>query len=115
MLFRSCSPEIVKLNIDPRLRWVCFTSFCDWFGKIAATLLTNHIDAKLKPLTTSSHALSRASGSSLVFNLNLIGSERYFSFLQIGLCNNFGFGFTTLNPKALHFERVFFLVGFIIP
>ena len=46
-------------------------------------------------------------GSLLVFTLNLIGSERYFSFLLIGLCNNFGFGFTTLNPEPLHLSRVF--------
>ena len=103
MLFRSCSPEIVKLNIDPRLRWVCFTSFCDWSGKIAATLSTNHIDAKLKPLTTSSHALSRASCSLPVFTLNLIGSERYFRYLLIGFCNNFGFGFTNTQSKSIPF------------
>ena len=73
------------------------------------------IDVRLKPITTSSHALSRAWGSLLVFTLNLIGSERYFSYLLIGLGNNFGFGFTSLNPKAPHFKRVFFLVGLIIP
>ena len=53
-------------------------------------LSTNHINPKLKPITTWSHALSHASGSLLVFTLNLIGSERYFSYLLIGLCNNFG-------------------------
>ena len=47
----------------------------------------------------------------LVFTLNLVGSERYFSYLLIGLGNNFGFGFTSLNPKAPHFKRVFFLAS----
>ena len=94
--------------------WVCFTSFCDWSKKLEATLSTNHIHVKLKPTTTSSHALSRALGSLLVFTLNLIGCERYFSYLLIGLCNKFGFDFTSLNPKALHLSRVFFPVGLII-
>ena len=70
------------------------------------------IDVRLKPITTSSHALSRAWGSLLVFTLNLIGSERYFSYLLFGLGNNFGFGFTLLNPKAPHFKRVFFSCRF---
>ena len=62
----------------------CFTSFYDWSKTLGASLSTNHINRKLKPITTMSHALARALGSLLVFALNLIGSERYFSFLLIG-------------------------------
>ena len=80
-----------------------------------STISTTDIDPKLKPTTTSSHSLSRALSSLLVFTLNLISCERYFSYLLIGLGNNFGFGFTKLNPKAPHFKRVFFLVGLIVP
>ena len=62
----------------------CFTSFYDWSKTLAATLSTNHIDRKLKPITTLSHALVRALGSLLVFTSNLISSDQYFSFLLIG-------------------------------
>ena len=62
----------------------CFTSFNDRSKTLGASLLTNHINRKLKPITTLSRALARALVSLLVFALKLIGSEKYFSFLLIG-------------------------------
>ena len=52
----------------------CFTSFYDWSKTLAATLSTNHIDRKLKPIMTLSHALARALGSLLVFTDDLVVS-----------------------------------------
>ena len=111
-----------KLDLNSRMWWrVTWDTECMEISRTGSStreyqlIFACSIDVRLKPITTSSHALSRAWGSLLVFTLNLIGSERYFSYLLIGLCNNFGFGFTSLNPKAPHFKRVFFLVGLIIP
>ena len=52
----------------------------------------NQSDAKVKPIATWSLAFSRAWGR---FPLK-------FSFVLIGRCDYFGFGFTTLNRKALY-------------
>ena len=83
----------------------CFTSFYDWSKTLGTSLSTNHIDRKLKPITT----LARTLVSLLVFTLNLIGSERISPFFRLALWDNFSFGFKTLNPKALHLCKVFFL------
>ena len=87
----------------------CFTSFYDWSKTLGASLSTNHIDRKLKPITTLSHALARTLGSLLVFTLNLTALKGISPFFRLALSDNFSFGFKTLNPKALHLCRVFFL------
>ena len=65
--------------------------------------LLNQSDAKPKPIATWSHAFSRAWRRLRVFALS---SHRFivlllFSFVVIGHCNCFNFGFTTLNRKPL--------------
>ena len=58
-------------------------------------------NATLKPITSRSLSFSRALGSSFVFSLGSHWLVKVFSFLLIGRCDNFGFGFTTLNWKKL--------------
>ena len=88
----------------------CFTSFYDWSKILGASLSTNHIDRKPKPITT----LARTLVSLLVFTLNLTALKGISPFFRLALCDNISFGFKTLNPKALHLYRVF-PVGFITP
>ena len=59
-------------------------SLCDWSRKLA--LLSQPINAKLKPLTTWSPSFSRALGSLVVFT-------QVVSSLLIGSFDHFGFGF----------------------
>ena len=54
-------------------------------------------DAKLKPIATWSLAFSRACGQLHVFTLSSHWLLVIFSFILIGRCDYFGFGFTTLN------------------
>ena len=61
----------------------------------------NQSDAKLKPIATWSLAFSRASGRLRVFTLSSHWFLVTFTFVLICCCDYFGFGFTTLNPKAL--------------
>ena len=65
--------------------------------------LLNQSDAKPKPITTGSHAFSRAWRRLRVFVSRCHWSFVLFTFVVIGHCNcfDFGFGFTTLNGKAL--------------
>ena len=63
----------------------------------------NQSDAKLKPIATWSVAFSRASGSLHVLTLSSDWFLVIFTFVPIGHCDYFGFGFTTLNRKALYF------------
>ena len=58
-------------------------------------------NATLKPITSWSLAFSRALGSSFVFSLSSHWLVKVFSFLLIGRCDYFGFGFTTLDWKKL--------------
>ena len=62
----------------------------------------NQSDAKLKPTLTWSFAFSRALDSLAVFTLSSHWLSKIFCFLLIGRCDFFGFGFMTLNRKALH-------------
>ena len=61
----------------------------------------NQSDAKLKSITNWSHAFSRALGSLVGFTLKSHWLLEILSFLLIGRCDYFGFGFTTLNQNAL--------------
>ena len=58
----------------------------------------NQSDAKLKP--TWSPSFSRALGSFVVSTLSSHWLGKVFSFLPIGCCDYFGFGYETLNRKA---------------
>ena len=73
-----------------------FASICDWSRKL--TPLSQQSDAKLKP------GFSRALGSLVIFTLNSHWLLKASSFLLIGCCDKFGFGFTTLNRKVLSWE-----------
>ena len=64
-------------------------------------------DAKLKPEVFSPE-FSRASGRSHVFTLSSDWFLMTFIFVLIGRCDYFGFGFTTLNRKALYSIFLFF-------
>ena len=60
-------------------------------------------DAKLKPIATWSLAFSRALRRLLVFALSSHWLLGIFPLFWLhGCCDNFGFGFTTLNRKALY-------------
>ena len=58
-------------------------------------------DAKLKAIATWSVAFSRAWGRLHVFTLSSHWLLVIFTFVLIGRCDYFDFGFTTLNQKAL--------------
>ena len=60
----------------------------------------NQSDAKLKPITSWSPALTRAFGSLPVFTLSTAWHFRLFSFLWIGRCDYLGFGVTKLNLEV---------------
>ena len=62
----------------------------------------NQSDAKLKLISTWSLAFSRAWGRLHVFTLSSYWLLVKFTFALIGRCDYFGFGFTTLNRKALY-------------
>ena len=62
----------------------------------------NQSDAKVKPIATWSLAFSRAYDRLPVFSLSSHWLPLKFSFVLIGHYDYFGFGFTTLNRKALY-------------
>ena len=68
-----------------------FALLCSVIGLENSRHLLSQSDTKLKPITTWLHAFT-----SISHWLPLI-----FSFVLIGCCDYFGFGFTTLNRKAL--------------
>ena len=61
----------------------------------------NQSDEKRKPIATWSLAFSHACRHLLVLALSSHWLLGIFSFVLIGRCDNLGFGFTTLNRKAL--------------
>ena len=61
----------------------------------------NQSKAKLIPVTTSSPAFSRALESFVGCTLSSHWLFKVFSFLLIGRCDYYGFGFTTVSRKAL--------------
>ena len=61
----------------------------------------NQSDTKLKSIATWSLTFSHASGLLCVFTLSSHWLLVIFAFVLIGCYNYFGFGFTTLNQKAL--------------
>ena len=69
-----------------------FALLCSVSGLENSRHLLSQSDTKLKPITTWLHAFT-----SISHWLPLI-----FSFVLIGRCDYFGFGFTTLNRKALY-------------
>ena len=86
-LLREIFHWVSKVNQD----CVSFTLLCSVIGpETYATL-------KLKPITSWSPAFSRALFSLFVFTLSSHWLLIVFSFLLIGRCDYFGFGFTTLN------------------
>ena len=90
-------------NINNKTAWH-FTKLVLWImdtwlvQKARAIFSTNTIQ---KPNTTWSPAFSRALGSSPVFTLNSNWLLLKLSFRLIGCCDNFGYGFMTLDRKAL--------------
>ena len=85
-----------------------FSIECRKYTKIALVLLyfalwlvqKTYATLKLKPITSWSPAFSRALFSLFVFTLSSHWLFIVFSFLLIGRCDYFGFGFTTLNQRA---------------
>ena len=69
----------------------------------------NQSDAELKPLMTWSPAFSRAFGA--FFTLSSHWFLEVFSFLRIGHCNYFGFGFTTIDRNAFYLYSDFVFEG----
>ena len=76
---------------------------CDWLKN--SRLAFNQSDAKLIPIAIWSPAFSRALGGLVVFTLSSRWLFQLFSFLLIGRCDYFGFGFMTLNRKVLFEEK----------
>ena len=64
----------------------------------------NQSDPKLKPIASWSLTFYRASGWLHVFTLSSHWLLVIFAFVLIGRCDYFGFGFTTLNRKALSYK-----------
>ena len=84
----------------PRLLWFCFTSFCDWSRKLAP--LSQPIRYKTE---TSQELVARvfprfAQSACLYFEFSL--KIKGIFLLVIGYYNYFGFGFATVNQKALY-------------
>ena len=71
----------------------------------------NQSDARLKPIATWSLALPRARCRLLVFASSSDWLFVIFPFVLIGRCDYFGFGFTTLNRKALYICIVNILIA----
>ena len=73
--------------------------------------------AKLKPIVIWTNAFSRASCRSHVFTLSFDWLLVTFTFVLIGLCDYFGFGFvfgfTTLNRKAYEGGAQHFVILFV--
>ena len=95
----------MSVKCYPRLYWFCvFFSFCaslcDWSRTLA--LLSQPINAKLKPLTTWSPSFSRALGSLVVFMLVV-------SSLLIGSFDHFGFGFNLVLIVSLWLKILYYL------
>ena len=67
--------------------------------------LLDQSDAKLKPIAAWSLAFSRASGR-LRLRLSPHWLPVIFILVLIGRCNYFGFGFTTLDRKALYLSKL---------
>ena len=82
------------------LHWFCFTSLCDWSKKLV--LLSQPIRCKTKTNSDLVVRVFRALDSLAVFTLSSHWLSKIFCFLLIGRCDYFGFGFMTLNRKALH-------------
>ena len=77
--------------------WLCFTTPCDWLKKF--TLPTQTIRCKLQPIATNGHMRFPALGN-MLHGFTKMSSHWLlviFTFVLIGLCDYFGFGFTTLN------------------
>ena len=90
--------EIFKVILD----CTGFALLCSVISQENSCHFLNKSDAKLKPIVTWSLAFSRASGRLHVFTFSSDWPLVIFTFVLIGRCDYFGFGFTTLNQKA-HF------------
>ena len=96
---RAVSNWVSKVIIE--LLWFCFTTLSDWI-KISRHLL-NQSDAKPKNHATWSRAFSRRLH---VFSLSFHWFIVLFTFVVIGHCNCFGFGFTTLDWKPPYYQPI---------
>ena len=72
-------------------------------GQKLSRPLPNQSDAKLKPIATSPPAFSRALRRLHIFTLSSHWLLVIFIFVPIGRCDYFGFGYTTLDRKALYY------------
>ena len=79
-----------------------FALLCPVSGLENSRHLLNQSDTKLKPIATWLLAFSRALGWLHAFTSISHWLPLIFSFLLICRCDHFGFGFTTLNRKALY-------------
>ena len=76
----------------------CFTSLCDWSVKLV--LLSQPIRWKSKTNRDLVVCVFPRCRQLVVFTLSSHWLLKALSFLLIGRCDHFGFGFTTLNRKA---------------
>ena len=92
-----CDREVFNLlsKVITELLWFCLTTLCDWLKN--SRQLLNQSDAKTKLIVTWSHAFPREFRRLRLFALSSHWFIVLFSFVVIGHCNCFGFGFTTLN------------------
>ena len=98
----SCSQAFqsnfqLSVKSNPGLHWFCFTILCGWSIKLAPP--SQPIRCKTK---TNRDLVTRVSSRLHVFTLSSHWLLLIFIFVLIGRCDNFGFGFTTLNRKALY-------------
>ena len=90
----------LSVESNPGLQRFCFTTLCAW-SRNSRHPLSQSL-SKLKPIATWSPAFSRSSDRLLVFTLSSHWLLVIIFFVLIGRCVHFGFGFTTLNQKALY-------------
>lgn len=77
---------------------VAYTTLCDWFKKSLSRWTANEMK-KPNPNATSPHTLASTRQRLLLFASRFYWLVVLFTFLMIGHCNCFGFGFTILNKK----------------
>ena len=84
-------------NWVSKVIWLCFTTLCDWFKKLSSANYSTNQMQNQNQSRLGSHAFSRAWRRLRVFALNSHWFVVLFTFVVIGHCDCFGFGFTTLN------------------
>lgn len=92
--------EQFQWNVESNAGLLCifFTSLCDWYQRLVPRSRPIRRKTKTKVLTWS-RAFYRALGSLVVRTMSSHCLLKEFTFILLGSCDFFGFGFTTLSGK----------------